>query len=176
MKQRKLDIFLLCVSMGSFFLMSLSFLIMPITIPNIEPQILDIIAGSAFWSFLIIGVAMQIVLARRRKAWSRRNHLWLNQKSLYSKVGMIAFAQNVFGCIADVMLGLSLIFLIIALVLTKSTGYICYIAFAIFVFAFCLHCILNGKVFYFIHNQDKILSEIEREKHAKRVKENSRHG
>ncbi len=176
MKQRKQDIILLCVSIGSFFLMSLSFLLMPITIPNMQPRILNIIVGSAFWGFLIIGVAMQVVLAQRRKAWSRRNHLCHNQKLLFSKVGIVAFAQNVFGCIADVMLGLSLIFLIIALVLTKSTGYICYIAFAIFVFAFCLHCILNGKVFYFIHNQDKILSEIEREKHAKRVKENSRHG
>lgn len=172
MKRRKQDIILLCVSLGSFFLMSLTFLIMPITIPNIEPRILNVIIGSAFWGFLIIGVAMQVILAQRRKAWIRRNHLMHDCKSINSKVGIIAFAQNIFGGIADAILGLSLIFLITALVLTKSAGYICYIAFAMFVFAFCLHCILNGKIFYFIQNQNTFFLK-QKENNIK--KENERH-
>lgn len=144
------------------------FSVMPLNMPNIEPRILNIIIGSVFWGFLIIGIVMQVILARRRKMWIRRNHLWRNRNFTYSKVGILAFAQNTFGCIADVILGLSLIILIIAAVLTKSAGYVCYAALAVFVFAFCLHCILNGKIFYYIQNQNKILSEIEREQQSRK--------
>ncbi len=172
MQRRKQDIILLCVSIGSFLLMALSFLVMPLKMPNIEPRILNIIIGSMFWGFLIIGVAVQVILAQRRKTWIRRNHLRRNRNFLYSKVGVLAFAQNIFGCIADAILGLSSISLIIALVLTRSAGYICYVALAVLVFAFCLHCILNGKIFYYVQNQDKILSEREREQQSKQEKEN----
>lgn len=172
MQRRKQDIILLCVSIGSFLLMALSFLVMPLKMPNIEQRILNIIIGSMFWGFLIIGVAIQVILAQRRKAWIRRNHLRRNRNFLYAKVGIIEFAQNIFGCIADLILGLSLIFLIIALVLTRSVGYVCYIAISVSVFAFCLHCILNGKIFYYVQNQDKILSKIEREQQSKKEKEN----
>lgn len=158
MQRRKQDIILLCVSIGSFYLMALSFLLMPLKLPEIEPRILNIISGTMFWGFLIIGIVMQVILAQRRKIWIRRNHLQRNRNFLHSKVGIIAFAQNVFGRIADVIFGLSLIALIIALILTGSAGYVCYIALAVFIFAFCLHCILNGKIFYYVQNQDKILS------------------
>lgn len=167
MRRRKKDIILLCVSICSFFVMALSILIMPIETDNIEPRTLNIIIGSMFWGFLIIGVTIQIILAQRRKSWIRKNHLRRNRSFLNSKVGIISFAQNLFGCIADVTLGLSLIVLIVALVLTNSAGYACYISLSIFVIAFCLHCILNGKIFYYVQNQDKILSKIEREQQIK---------
>ena len=172
MQQKRRNIILLCVSIGSFLLMSLSFLIMPAKISNIDSRVINVIIGSVFWGFLIIGVLIQVILVQRRKAWFRRNRLRRNPLSLHSRVGIFKFAQNVFGCIADAIFGFSLIFLIIALVLTRSTGYICYIALSVFVFAFCMHCILNGKVFYFIQNQDKILFEFKREQQSKLEKEN----
>ena len=172
MQRRKLDIILLCVSISSFFLMAISILLMPLKISSIEPQMLNAAIGSMFWGFFIIGVLIQVVLNKRRKAWIRRNHLWRNRNFLFSKVGIIAFAQNIFGCIADALLGLSLVLLITSLILTNSSGYICYVALAILVFAFCLHCILNGKIFYYVQNQDKILSEREREQQSKTEKEN----
>lgn len=171
MGRRKQDIVLLCTSVGAFLLSSLSFLVMPVPVPGIPPRTQSVLMGSVFWGFLIVGAVLQVILSRRRTAWIRENHLQRNRNFWNAKVGVAAFAKNRFGCIADVLTGLSLIGLILAVVLTKNVGYVCYIALTALEFTFCLHCILNGKIFFYVQNQDKILFEREKEQQQRKEKE-----
>lgn len=156
MKRKKYDLLWLWISIISYFLMSASFLIMPLDnmIPELKNIPLTLIAGGVFWGFLIIGAAAQIVLAGRRKAWYKSQHLSEKQSSV-RKIGLIAFATGKLAAAADIIAVLSLGGLIIAALLTKAAGYVCYVLLAVFCFAFCMHCILNGKIYHHITHHYK---------------------
>lgn len=159
MRRQTLDIILLCSSIASFFIMSFTFSVMPLLEKvNIEPRTRSIINGTIIWACLLLGIALQIVLAKRRKNWLKSNSVRRSHLS-HRKIGVIAFAQNIYGCVADIIFVLSLVTLILSMIITKSVGYICYISFSTIIFSFCLHCILNGKIFFFVQNQNKSLSE-----------------
>ncbi len=152
---KKNGLILLFVSIGSFFLMSASFLLMPIDLEAKGLQNYSSAIGIMFWVFLLLGIVTQFILGRMRKNWFIRNRI--RRFQFRSKVGLISFAQNLPACIADGIFVISLIGLIISVVATNGIGYACYIFMALLVFSFCMHCILNGKVYYFLTNQDKIL-------------------
>lgn len=146
---------MLYISIGSFFLMSVSFLLMPIDFAAKEMSKGSIVVGIMFWASLVLGVATQVLLGYARKTWFVRNRI--RRSRTKSRVGVIAFLQNVPACIADGLLAVSLIALSVAVVVTDATGYLCYVFMALTVFAFCMHCIFNGKVYYFLTNQDALL-------------------
>ena len=133
---------LLLVSVACFLLMSVDFLIMPIA-NNIEKDMrwFEILTGILFWLPLIIGVILQVVLS-------------LNYKKNISKdmtdnkrFGAISFFKNKIAAVFDVISIISLITFIAMLIFTNATSYFCYILISLFVFSFCMHCILNGKIF-----------------------------
>lgn len=153
---KKKEIILLYVSIGCFFLMSVSFLLMPIDFATRGSQIFNLLIGIMFWTFLVAGLVIQFILNKIRKNWFIRNRIRSSQ--FRSKVGLISFVRNLPACIADGILAVSLIGLIISVIATNGIGYVCYIFMALLVFSFCMHCILNGKIYYFITNQDNILN------------------
>lgn len=146
---------LLYISIGSFFLMSCSFLLMPIDFAAKGLQIVNLLIGIMFWLFLVLGITIQLILSKIRKNWFTKNHI--RRFQCKSRIGLISFVQNIPACIADGVCVISLIGLIISVIITSATGYACYIFMSLLVFSFCMHCILNGKIYYFLTNQDKIL-------------------
>ena len=153
---KKKNYMTLYTSIGSFFLMSVSFLLMPIDFAAKGQQIFNLLIGIMFWVFLILGIITQTMLNRARKSWFIRNHI--RRFQFRGKIGLISFLQNLPACIADGMLVLSVIGLIISIIVTNGIGYVCYIFMSLTVFSFCMHCILNGKIYFFLINQDKILN------------------
>lgn len=158
MERQKQDRILLYISIACFFLMSLTFLIMPIKISEERTKLISCLIGAAFWITMAAGIIMQIILARRRASWETKNVI-RRKRGYRSKIGVIAFAQNPLALVADISCAVSLIVFIGTMIITKSTGYSCYIALSVFVFTFCMHCILNGKIFYYVQNQNKVLAQ-----------------
>ena len=128
MRSRKSEQIILLISMLCFLLMSLSFLIIPIVgnPASDDLEFKDWLPGLLFWSFLLIGVILQIVLANHRRQYLlrlRRSHEREWQGGL---PGIISFCRNGPGVIADIatllgMVGfiLSIIFSIFARIYDK---------------------------------------------------------
>lgn len=157
MKSRSIDILWLWISIVSFLIMSVMFLIMPLDnkIPELRSGNASVIVGICFWAFLLIGIFAQVILSLRRKAWYQSQRINI-KRSCAKRIGAIAFFSNMQALIADLVGVVALIGLIISAFLTHSTGYICYVFLALLSFAFCMHCILNGKVYYHItHHFDE---------------------
>lgn len=156
----KKDFIWLYVSIASFLLLSISFLLMPIDSTADHIKFISILPGIMFWGFLALGVATQIILTHMRKKWISKNKRDITQGN---RVGIISFMKNIPATIADVAFVLSVVGLVIALIATDSTGYVCYIFMAMSVFSFSMHCIFNGKNYFFIKNKDKICKALQDE-------------
>lgn len=156
------EVALLYTSIGSYFLMSVSFLLMPIDFAAKGLQIINLLIGIIFWVFLALGIITQCVLGHLRKKWFLKNRI--RRFKFSNKIGLISFAKNMQACIADGIFVISLIGLVISVVATSGIGYACYIFMALLVFSFCMHCILNGKIYYYIMNQDKIKKALQKER------------
>lgn len=141
MTANKSKVFLLA-SVICFFLMSVDFLIMPIS-NNIEKDMrwFEILTGILFWLPLIAGIVLQVILSLNYK----KN---INKDMADNKLfGAISFFKNKIAAVFDVISVISLITFIAMLIFTSATSYFCYILISLFVFSFCMHCILNGKIF-----------------------------
>ncbi len=133
---------LLLLSVICFLLMSVDFLIMPIG-NNIEKNMrwFEILTGILFWLPLIAGVVLQIIISFDY----RKN---INKDVIDNKLfGAISFFKNKIAVIFDVLSVISLVVLIVMLIFTSATSYFCYILISLFAFSFCMHCILNGKIY-----------------------------
>lgn len=129
----------LLLSMISFFIMSATFLVMPLIQTDIDSgnNFYNIIIGIVFWITLIFGI-ISLFLARKNI-----NGIKDEKKG----IGLIRFFQNKIATIFDVLLMISIIGLIVMTIATDGTLYICYILFSAVTFSFIMHCILNGKMF-----------------------------
>ena len=163
MDRKKLDVLWLWISIVSFFLMSATFLLMPLDnmISSLKDSKIVLIAGIGFWSFLIIGIVSQVILAARRRSWYKTQRL-SERRSNVRRIGLIVFGFNKLASAADILMIVSLIGMVVSMMFTKATGYICYVFLAMLSFAFCMHCILNGKIFYHITHHYKNNGKIER--------------
>lgn len=159
----------LYISIGSFFFMASSFLLMPIDFRTTKLQFMSYCVGIMFWIFMILGIVSQIILAKQRKNWFIKNRI--RRFRTKSKLGVIAFMQNLPATIADITLVVSIIALIVSIVLTNAMGYACYIFMALLVFSFCMHCILNGKIYYYLTNQSTILRSAQPKQSEEKEKE-----
>lgn len=129
----------LLLSMIAFFIMSATFLVMPLIQTNIDSgsNAYNIVVGIIFWLNLIFGM-ISLFLARKN----------INGiKEVKRGIGLIKFFQNKIAAIFDILLIISIIGLIILTIATDGTLYICYIFFSAVTFTFIMHCILNGKMF-----------------------------
>lgn len=136
---------LLLVSIAGFFVMSASFLLMPINAGKPGATLAKIVVGSLFWLGLSAGVVSQILLTKELKGT-----LAAMKRSPRRKrgIGLITFLSNRYAAAADAVMVLSLILLILSLFLSRAFGYFCYIIWFVFLFSFSMHCVLNGKNYY----------------------------
>lgn len=156
MKQRRTDRILLGISNGCFFVMSASFLLMPL-------ESIKILPGLLFWLGLLSGLALQIVLEVRRRTFLK-SCAAMREAMQKHRSGLFSFKSNATAKIADYAMGLSLVAVILAFAFTKGYGYICYAFMATTIFSFCMHCVLNGRIYFYIKNQRKFRQKTEREK------------
>ena len=148
MKQKQLDQILLGISLGSFLVMSASFLLMPLEGMNQIP-------GLMFWCGLGLGFVTQISLETRRRAFFKRYNV--RRKNMQKpRCGLLSFGSNQVATIIDILLLVSVLATALVFVLTKGYGYICYILIAITIFFLCLHCIFNGRNYFHVNNQNKV--------------------
>lgn len=164
MSRKQVDLIWLGLSIFFFLMLSVSFLLMPLgsetSTESISPYTL--VAGLMFWISIIMGIATQCVLASRRKSWYTIHRI--RKARAPQKIGLISFFKNFYAIIADIVAFVSLIGLVISMVATQGTGYICYVFVSLFILSFSMHCILNGKVYYHVINQEKMLQAIEKER------------
>ena len=161
MEKKKIDVILLCISIGSFLLMSLSFLIIPVDTTVERYDAMDIIPGVMFWVFLIIGVAGQIALTIRRKRFQTRK----------GRIGLLSAFKNIPAIVADVSFLVSLVSFVFLTKVTHGMGYVCYILLGVCVFTFCSHSIFNGKNFNYVIEQNKHLLRKREDKKNDKSKE-----
>ena len=137
------------ISAFGFFAMSLSFLFIYQDIMYIGTSIRKVIAGIVFWVMLIIGIAAQIMLYL-----SLRKSIKADFTTKKRKIGLICFFSNRYAAVADLFMTLSVITLIISYAFTDASNYFNYIILSVFVFSLSMHCILNGRKFYYMkHNK-----------------------
>lgn len=172
MNEKKIDLLWLWISIISYLLMSATFLLMPLDnmIPALREGVLTLVVGICFWFFLILGIVSQIILARRRKAWYVGRRLSAKQ-SAARRIGLIGFGANTVAVFADLAMVLSIGGLFTSVMLTNATGYICYLFLSTLSFSFCMHCILNGRVYYHIthHYSEKSKSKRDSEKEREKA-------
>lgn len=164
MNRKQVDSIWMGVSVFSFLSLSISFLLMPLgsETSNGSLSVYTLVAGIMFWVSLFLGIVTQCVLSHRRKMWyviHRVRRLRTGQKT-----GLVSFFENPFAAVADIALIITLIGLIITVVLAQGGEYLYYILISVLVFSFSMHCILNGKTFYHVTNQNKMLHAIKNER------------
>ncbi|MGN0449497.1 MAG: hypothetical protein ACI4G0_03960 [Ruminococcus sp.] len=137
------------ISTLGFFVMSLSLLFMYQDILYIGMPIREVIASIVFWVMLLIGILVQIMLYI-----SMRESIKSDFATKKRKIGLICFFSNRYAAVADLLMIVSMIILIISFILTDASNYFNYIILSVFVFSFSMHCVLNGRKFYYmIHNK-----------------------
>ena len=164
MSRKQVDTIWLGLSIFFFLMLSISFLLMSLgsETPTESISAYTMVAGLMFWISIIMGIVTQCVLAHRRRSWYVIYRI--RKVRATQKIGFVSFFKNSYATVADAVTILSLIGLVIAMIATQGTGYICYVLVSLFVFSFSMHCILNGKVFYHIINQNKMLQAIEKKR------------
>ncbi len=163
MKRPKTDRLLLAFSIAGYLLMSVSFILMPINRSGAIPGIL-------FWGGLFAGAAFQIALEiRRRKFYSSYNTNYKRMQKPHN--GLLSFRSNPYAAIADYVMIAGFIATILTFLLTKGTGIVCFVFISITLFAFCLHCILNGRIYFYSKNHPRIRQVLEERNRRKEGEE-----
>lgn len=78
--------------------------------------------------------------------------------------GLLSFNSNQIAAIVDKIMIISFAAMILAFIFTKGYGFVCYLLIATTVFSFCLHCILNGRIYFHAKNQIKVRQVLEQKK------------
>ena len=162
MSRKKIDRLLLGFSIFFFLVFSASFLLMPLGEERADGGITSyaFAAGLMFWVSLFLGMVTQIILSHRRKVWYAAHN---SRAAAARKIGLISWFKNVYASIADGMTLLSLVGVVVAYVLTDGIGYVCYVMAFLLMFSFCMHCILNGKNFYYVNHGNDLPKSPEKE-------------
>ncbi len=160
MKKTQIDRGLLMLSIYGYLVMSISFLLMPF-------ESMGIASGVCFWAGLLLGTTLQVVLEIRRRAFFAR--IKVDRRAMQkNRNGLLSFGSNLAAKIADWTLAVSLVATTMVFVLTGGYGFVCYVCIAVTLFSFCLHCILNGRIYVHAKHQDKIQQVLEERKSKKK--------
>ena len=141
-RQKKFILFIVFL-----FFLSASIALMPFGTAWREKSMVPlIVAGALFWIGLIgtIGMAVRINMSRRASRNFREAY------PDFRKLGLIHFFQNKPAIVFDIALFASLIWFIVAKLLNLSDG-MQFAAMALIVFAFGMHCMLNGINYIYIN-------------------------
>lgn len=158
MKSRSTLVRLLIISIASFGIMSITFMLMPLDIMLniINSRLINIIIGIIFWLGLLIGTVSQLILSIKTKPM---------RKEGYRKPGLLVFFSNRLATAFDLIMIISLIGLAVSLIATNMVGYSCYVFLSLTVLSFVMHCIFNGQSY-------KLITGVKKEKNNERKDEN----
>lgn len=168
MKKKSIDSILLAASVGGYFLMSLSFVLMPV-------QALGFVPGIMFWLGLITGATLQFLLEARRKTFFKTYGADPG-KLPRPRNGLLTFASDPIAKVIDLLLPVCLLVTVVAFVATQGFGTVCFVGIALTVFLFCLHCILNGRIWAFVFHRNKLRRMLDKKKETKSEKEREKNG
>lgn len=133
---------------GLFLLIwSGSILIMPMASAKKELTMIPMyVSGGCFWFGLLgtITTAVIINMFRKKNCKYKSKHHELNQ------IGLISFFKNKPAIVADVVMFVSIVCFIVAKIWIDNL-YLLFICLAIFVFSFGMHCMLNGKNYFYLN-------------------------
>lgn len=163
MRKKRLDRTLLAGSITAFLVMAVSFLLMPV-------ESVRMLAGGLFWMGLLTGLILQVILEIRRTSFLARYHI-RSPRKWKDRIGLLTFGANRAAITADVALTISLVCLALIYWLTRGMSYLCFIFLAITAFLLCMHCILNGRIYFFVVNRTEIQREVEKKNVRKIGKE-----
>ncbi len=128
-------------------LCSLAIILMPIvSTENEKLKIFIALDGILFWIGTIGTILMALKINKCRKNSSRFNQMYPKLK----RVGLIHFFQNTEAFIADIVMFVSVIGFILVKILTDNL-IVTFIFLGAFVFAFGMHCMLNGTNYVYIN-------------------------
>lgn len=150
MNKHKSDVFLFVALVLSFLFVALSFILIPIETDYFvgELSLMPFIAGIVFWVSLAAALIFLVTLSiRRRKFYSKYN---LKENEKHKRIGLLCFFRNKYATAIDIMMLLSFVLLAVVFGFTGGRYYDGYIAIAISVFLVFMHCIFNGKLFFYI--------------------------
>ena len=152
---KKKEWVILILSIVCFFVLSVSFLFMPFENTRAEEgfSIISHLSGLAFWISLLLAVVFQIWLAVCRRKSHRKNRT--RSLNCVSKAGVFSFFKNKTAKVFDYLMIASFTAFIAAMLITRGTGYICYVLVSVFVFSFCMHCIFNGKIYAYVTDSEQ---------------------
>lgn len=152
MKKDKGSIFLYA-SIGSYFVMSGSFLIMPFADFSNDKTFIRFLPGILFWLFLFLGIVTTILFGNWRKKIQKKQGS-KEEKFKYT-IGVMSVFKSRIGAVFDILTVFMLLVFIMCMLITNASGYICYAAVSLFVFCFCMHCIFNGKNYLYFIKREK---------------------
>lgn len=148
-KNRKIDRIVFIISIFFMLVFSLSFLAMSPASKlalNEGNDTLLIATGIVFWLSLVTAYALFIFVNFRRKQFLKKQN-----KEKKNAVGLIRFFSNTPAKIADIATVAGLLLFLVFSILTDS--YFIYVFLAITVFAFQMHCVLNGENYLYINSK-----------------------
>ena len=160
----KQGIAFLLLSMGGFLCASVSFLLIPIEKLTVN------LPALFFYGGLIVGIAFQIVLEIRRRAFFKKYKV---KQSKFQKPrnGLLSFGSNKIALVVDSVCIASVILTVCAFAFMQDFDYLCCGSITVLLMSFCLHCILNGRNYFHLKNFEKIRLTLENKKES-----NSRKG
>lgn len=145
-RQRKFLLFVI-----SLFVLSTSIVLMPVGTANKEKSVIPlIIAGTLFWIGFIGTLWTTININLSRRASPVFNELYPDLR----KFGLIHFFQNKPAIIADIAMFASIIMMIVVRLLEKSNTWL-FVAIALIVFTFGMHCMLNGINYIYVNYRSR---------------------
>lgn len=133
----------LIVSIGSFAMSSISFLLIPFSNFNGSAiqRFFAYMVGAMFWLGFIVGLIITYRLGSiRKKAGFCK----------YPIPGILCFFKNKSGIFFDIMMLSSLALFIAAKLLLEDYGWVWIIMLAILLFSVFMHSIFNGNNYFFI--------------------------
>lgn len=166
MEGRQTGINLLRISVGGFLVMSLSFLLMPVSA-------LGIIPGLLFWLGLILGVISQMLLEIQRRRFFKAHNVD-RKKMQKPHCGLLTFGSNRYAKTMDRAFLICLVLSIVVFCATKGFAYICNLCISLTVFTFCMHCVLNGRNYFHVMHHDTVQKALETNKNQPTYRERAR--
>lgn len=103
------------------------------------------------------------ILEGRRRAFFRKSQID-RRKVQRPRPGVLNFGSSVLAKAFDWAQVISFVTMGIVWYTTHGTGIENYILLSITVFSFSMHCVLNGRIFFYVTNQHMLDNDIKRKK------------
>ena len=142
----------LSLSMIGFFISALSVFLLPFSESNNEEplSVVGVAIGLLFWAGLFIGISLFFMTWVSVKKDERYIRLKENVRP-----GYLSFCSNKWAKINDIVFCLAVIIVAISVTVPTLPDILILLGLFFAIYNFCLHFILNGRVYKFLFNIEK---------------------